>query len=38
MCIFNQSGYICIYTLGSACGMMVIMVGNRHGETSSNPQ
>ena len=25
------------YSIGGACGVMVIVVGNGHGDTSSNP-
>ena len=28
---------IIMLTLGGACGVMVIIVGNGHGDTSSNP-
>ena len=30
--------YVCVCVCnGGACGVMVIVVGNRHGDTSSNP-
>ena len=29
---------IVIGALGGACGVMVIVVGNGHGDTSSNPE
>ena len=28
--------YICVYLMGGARGVMVIVVGNGHGDTSSN--
>ena len=28
---------ICTSNIGGACGVMVIIVGNGHGDTSSNP-
>ena len=36
----QYSSFICIQLNGSnggACGVMVIVVGNGHGDTSSNP-
>ena len=29
--------YVYVYFSGGACGVMVIVVGNGHGDTSSNP-
>ena len=31
----NRNGYLKLYV--GACGVMVIVVGNGHGDTSSNP-
>ena len=35
-CVVSQELYI--YIFRSACGVIVIVIGNGHGDTSSNPR